>query len=522
MKFGNFLGNVVNFVKDYNDILQSGLFMHSAYSKHYFKRKSLRWLSLPHYILIGEKQGYRPNPFFDPAYFKREANTSRLVDYLRQMHLWRHATSDYFDSRWYIETYSACLATTENPLQHFWCKGFDKEYRPSPRFDMKFFLRAIARDHSNRKEYAYQYACLCQAEMPLNIKELEARQRKFYDNIEFNIIKRITAPQRRFLVFIQAGHNYNPNYVYETAPFDILVNYYDDSTRVGDVQYVFKQKGTKTTAIRKILEVCPEVFLEYEAVLFLDDDIVISQAQIGILFEVQTEHKLDLLQASLSEDSECHFPVLKQPMAGTGLRPLSEIEIMMPVVSQRALRECGWVFKECISGWCVDALLSAEVRKRFGNTIALLGDVVAIHARPIDTTNNAFYKFLNEHGISPTVEAGKIAMKFGLNDKMSALDFRILEPKISATLLDLDSGLAETKIFLRYADRLDEATLDHRLHRVTGSGLDREGGGFLLDGRLLTIHWDRFPAESFLRQGDEYVHIVLSKDSQAPKLGEGP
>ncbi|MGB8276394.1 MAG: hypothetical protein WCF20_00435 [Methylovirgula sp.] len=518
MKFGYILGKTASFIKDYYDLLRSGVFMHSAYSKHYFKTKSLLWLSLPHYILIGEKQGYRPNPFFDPAYFKREANTSRLVDYLRQMHLWRYATSDYFDSRWYIERYSACLATTENPLQHFWCKGFDKEYRPSPRFDMKFFLRAIARDQSNRKEYAYNYACTCQAELPLNIIELETRQREFYDDVELNIIKRIHGPRKRFLVFIQAGHNYEPNYAYETTPFDILINYYDDSTRIGDVEYVFKQKGTKTTAIRKILEACPEVFLGYEAVLFLDDDIVISQAQIGVLFDTLIDNKLDLLQASLSEDSECYFPILKQPIAGTGLRPLSGIEIMMPVVSRRALRECGWVFEESISGWCVDALLSAEVRKRFGNTIALLGDVVAVHARPVDTNNNAFYKFLNEHGVNPTVEAGKIAMKFGLNDKMSAVDFRILEPKPSEILLELESALVETTIFLRYADRLDEATLDHQLHRVTGSRLEREGGGgFLSDGKLLTIHWDRFPAESFFRQGDEYVHITMSKDRSATK-----
>lgn len=521
MKAGNLLSRVVDFVIDYNDLLKSGVFMHAAYSKHYFKTNLLQWLSLPHYILVGEKKGYRPNPFFDPSYFRQEAKTNRLVDYLRQMHLWRYATSDYFDSRWYTERYSAFLGTTENPLQHFWVKGFDKEHHPSPRFDMKFFSRAIARDLSNIKEYAYSYACMCRPELPLNITELEIRQREFYSNITLETLKRISAPRKRFLVFIQAGCDYDPNYAYEGAPFDILINYYDNSSHVGNVQYVFKQKGTKTTAIRKILEVCPDVLLNYEAVLFLDDDILISPDQIEVLFETCAKHGLDLLQASLSEGSECYFPILKQPLAGTGLRPLSGIEIMMPVVSRRALRECGWVFSESISGWCVDTLLSAEVRKRFGNTIALLGDVVAVHPRPVDTTNNAFYKFLAEHGIDPRVEAGKIAMKFRLNDKMSAVDFRILEPNESEMLLDLDGGLAETAISLRYADRLEEATLDHRLHRVTASRCGGVGGGgFLSGGRLLTIHWDRFPAESFLRQGEEYVHIALPKESYASKVGE--
>jgi hypothetical protein len=423
MKLSAFPHAIVNFLRDYHDLLKSGLFMHCAYSRRYFKTGALQWLALAHYILIGEARGHRPNPFFDPHYFERAAKTYRLIDYVRQMPLWVHPTSDYFDSRWYINTYTASLATNENPLQHFWLKGFDTGYSPSPRFDMQFFLRAIARDRADRRDYAYDYACTADPAMPLNSAELETRQNAFYAGIAFEIIRRIAIPQKRFLVFIQAGRGFQSKYDLANASFDLLLNYYDDSDYVGDAQYVFRQRGTKTTAIRKILDECPEVFLGYEAILFLDDDVVISQQQIETLFETLVRHQLDLLQASVSEDSECYFPILKQPVAGQGLRPVSGIEIMMPVVSQRALRECGWVFKEGISGWAVDTLLSAKVRKRFGNTIALLGDVIAVHARATDVANNSFYKFLSQHGINPTVEAGKIAMKFDLNDKMSAVEF---------------------------------------------------------------------------------------------------
>lgn len=423
MRIGDVSRKYFSFASDYYDLLRSGVFAHSSYSRRYFNSAALAWLSLLHYLIVGEKLGYRPNPFFDPAYFKRRTKGARFIDYLRNVSLWVYPASAFFDSSWYVEKYSAGIRTTENPLQHFWRVGFDKGLSPSPRFDTEFFMRAIARDQCDPRAYAYDYCCAASPDMPLNIQELEKKQADFYRSIELETLRRIALPQRRFLVFIQAGGNFGKN-IKESTSYDTLVNYYDDSTEAGAAQYVFRQKGTKTTAVRKILETCPEVLLGYEAVLFLDDDIAISSAQIGSLFMALETHKLDLLQASLSEESECYFPILKQPEAGQGLRPLSGVEIMMPLVSQRALRECGWIFSEGISGWGVDILLSAEVRKRFGKSaIALCGDVVAVHARATDTSNNMFYKFLKERGIDPRVETGKIAMKFNLNDKISRIHF---------------------------------------------------------------------------------------------------
>lgn len=519
MKFGDLYDKIIKFAYDYDAVSKSGIFMHASYARKYFNTVALYWFSLPHYILFGEKRGYRPNPFFDPTYFKQKAGTHRLADYLRQMRLWVFPTSDYFDSRWYIETYSGHLATNENPLQHFWLKGFDAGHSASPRFDIEFFCRAISRDRADRKGYAYEYACLSQPDLPLNLAELEKRQSDFYGAVQLKIIRQIPAPQKRFLLFIQAGNNFTHRYVSATANFDILINYYDDSEPKGDAQYVFRQRGTKTTAIRKLFEECPDVLLGYEAVLFLDDDVIISQQQIEALFEAQSRHQLDLLQASLSAESECYFPVLKQPEAGKGLRRLSGIEVMMPVVSQRALREFSWIFSESISGWGVDTLLSVEVRKRFGNTIGLLSDVVAIHTRPTDTSNNMFYKFLRKHGINPSVEAGAIAMKYELNDKMSAVDFYPDEPNDGAARLG--GGPPDRTIALRYSDRLEKATLNYSAHRVKIK--DKTFAGmFLLGGRLLTIHWDQMPAESFLKQGNEYIHISESKDVSRSVAAQTP
>jgi hypothetical protein len=94
---------------------------------------------------------------------------------------------------------------------------------------------------------------------------------------------------------------------------------------------------------------------------------------------------------------------------------------MMPAISRRALRECGWVFKEGVSGWAIDFLLSAQVRHRFGNKIALARNVIARHGRPTDAARGAFYEFLRKHGIDPNSEAACIAWRHGVDDSDRAI-----------------------------------------------------------------------------------------------------
>lgn len=410
------------FLRDYRLLARSGLFMHGAYNKHYFKNHYLKseyfaFLSLPHYLLRGERRGWRPNPFFDPVFFERRAKTRRFADYLRDPALWTHSTSDYFDACWYAKARTIPPLVDENPLHHFWHVGFDKGFSPSPRFETTFFKAAIARDERHyEKRYTFEYLCDTDQKPPLNAAELEANQRSFRDSIDLRTLKFAPSAAKKFLVFIQAGNGFVPKFVTPDTPFDILINFYDGIGNTDGVQYAFAQRGTKTTAVKTLMDSFPELFDRYEATLFLDDDIEISVRDIGALFQARAEYQLDLLQASLSAESSCYYPFLKQPTVGAGLRYASGVEIMMPLISRRALRDCGWVFGESISGWGVDMLLSAEVRRRYGNSIGVLGDAVAVHKRPTRTNKNPLYKFLSAHGVSATAEAGRIALKYHLDD----------------------------------------------------------------------------------------------------------
>src|ERR1700730_6620906 len=410
---------ISHFLKSYFAIKHGRIFLREMYAEHYLKTKIHRFAIL-HYILVGEKRGYLPNPFFDPLYFKRESRGFTLADFLSIRKLWVCSPSSRFDSKWYISQNPQI--TDLNPLVHFWTLGMDQGRDPSPIFDMRFFDRAVCRDRPDHRTWAFKLFAAGDTDVPWNSQQLRERQDLFYSKIVLEVMKEPKRAKNPFLVFVQANQSYDALFLKQRRNFDVLINYYDSADTISPyADYVLHQRGTKTTAIRKVLEQRPDILLGYKAVLFLDNDVSISITGIESLFETIDTCQLYLVQAALSPESECYFDILKQPNAGDALTPLSAVEIMMPVISARALRKCGWVFQEGISGWAIDLLLSAKVRENFGNTIALAGNVVARHEQEVDTVNGSFYSFLNRHGIDASIEARDIASRFDLDDSRRAI-----------------------------------------------------------------------------------------------------
>lgn len=407
-------------LRDYLVILRAGVFMHSAYANRYLgsRRKLLR--SLLHYLRHGERLGHRPNPFFDPAYVAEQTGGRGLAAYLRDAALWDVAPCRQMDAAWY-RAQSMTAVRRVSPFVHFWRHGFAEDARPSAGFDLAFFKTAVAFYRPDKCEYAFECFSAPVVTVPDNEAELRQRQEAFYATLTMNVARRLDRPRSRYLVFIQASGDFvNPHR--GGRSFDVLLNYYDGSSNHDEAaDYIVGQRGTKTTAIRKLLAEAGDIMFAYDAVLFLDDDVEITTAGIDRLFALFTERRLDLAQASLTQESSCAFAILKQPLAGNGVRGLTAIEIMMPVVSRRALEACGSAFSEGISGWAVDFLLSAEVRRRFGDRIALIGEVVAKHERDIDLSEGAFYRYLRSHGIEATTEAGRIAERFGVEVSAQAI-----------------------------------------------------------------------------------------------------
>ncbi len=416
----------IQITHDYVDVAMCGVFQAYCYKKAYLNELTTNLIALLHYLLIGENRGYPPNAFFDPQYYgssqTRDRKSSAFAEYLRSNSPATPPPSENFDHEWYCSQNPDWHEDFSHPFLHFWHKGMFEGRHPAPHFDIDFFIHTAGRGHPDIKIVLYEVLTREPESVPLNAQELRKRQDKFYKSIVLRVERELIEPRSPFLVFVQVSKDYRSELLDEPRGFDLMLNYYDGAEDwPSTADHVLLQKGTKTTAIRKILEELPQLFERYEAVLFLDDDIEIDRAGVMRLFQTMKKYKLDLAQASLTADSDCYFDIVKHPPEGSAVCALTSVEIMMPAVSCRVLKELGWVFKEGISGWAVDFLLCAQVRQRYGNKIALIGDVVAKHARSTDVACGAFYRFLREHGIDPNVEAGYIAWKFGVDDLASAI-----------------------------------------------------------------------------------------------------
>jgi hypothetical protein len=400
------------------------------WARLYARRRLLSHLAAPfaplHYALIGESRGYRPNAFFDPNLFRAQANIARdasrglLEVYLAHPEPDAPSPSAEFDHGWYASQNPDWSQTHPHPFLHFLEHGLRAGRRPRADIDIEF-VRDITRGVKPRslEEASFRVfdRTLGEGEMrpPLNGQELRARQDRFYAAGQLRVEREAVHSDRRVLVFVQCGRGFDAAYLEEPRGYDVLLNYYHESDVHPKADIAVVQAGTKTTSIRRLLELRPDLLLPYQAVLFLDDDVEIGAEGIEALFRAMTAEKLDLAQPALTADSATAYAFLKKPSVGADVTRVSSVEIMAPALTRRALESAKWVFAESVSGWGGDLLLGPAVRAACGPmSVGVIGSVAVRHPAPVDLSAGAFYAFLRRYGVDPGHEANRIAVDFGV------------------------------------------------------------------------------------------------------------
>jgi hypothetical protein len=424
------------------------------WAPHYARRRLLSEHAAPlaaaHYALIGEKLGYRPNGFFDPLYFSRRASAAQSASrgllelYLAEPGPNAPSPSAEFDHAWYMSQNPDWSRTHSHPFLHFLDRGMPAGKRPRPDIDVGFLRDVIRGKGRSLEEAAFRVfdPLPRDADMapPLNRQELRARQDRFYAAGTLRIERESEPTGRRLLVYVQSGKRFDAAYLSEPRGWDILLNYYDESPPNPKAETVVYQRGCKNTAIRRLLELRPDLLQQYDRVLFLDDDIELGAADIDRLFAVAEKEELDLAGPSLTPDSQTAWPFLLQPNAGKGIIRASSIEIMAPLMTRRALETVAWVFAESASGWGGDLLLGPVVRAAFGpERVGVIGSVAVRHARPVDTKGGTLYLYLRSYGIETGHEANRIAFDFGVDRFLRPLSQGEMGPVCRSVRRDQDS-----------------------------------------------------------------------------------
>ena len=402
----------------------------ALWARLYARRRLFSDLAAPfapmHYALIGESLGYRPNAFFDPDAFRahakiaKDANRGLLELYLGRPEPNAPSPSAEFDHGWYISQNPDWAQSHPHPFLHFLERGLRAGRRPRPDIDVEF-VRDITRGVKPRslEEAAFRAfdRTLSEGEMgpPLNRQELRARQDRFYADGRLHIEREASHSERNLLVFVQCGRGFDAAYLEEPRGYDVLLNYYQEASVHPKADIAVAQAGTKTTAIRRLMEVRPDLLLHYQAVLFLDDDVEIGSEGIGALFRAMTAENLDLAQPALTADSATAYPFLKRPSSSAAVMRVSSVEIMAPALTRHALECAKWVFAESVSGWGSDLLLGPAVRADCGPaSVGVIGSVAVRHPAPVDLSAGAFYAFLRRYGVDPGHEANRVAVDFGV------------------------------------------------------------------------------------------------------------
>jgi hypothetical protein len=414
---------------------QSSLARRAFWSRAYALRRlgteRAHALAPLHYGLIGERLGYRPNGFFDPNFFRKSAGlgarTANLLElYLAAGEANGPAPSAEFDLAWYAAQNPGWRKTHPHPFLHFLEVGLPGGQRPRSDIDMAF-VRDVVRGRGRSLEEAAMRVFDPKPrdgdmKPPLSRAELRARQDSFYADSCMRIEREAPGGGRKLLVFVQCGKGFAANTLAEPRDYDVLLNFYEGADADPRAETVVFQGGTKTTAIRRLLEERPDLLLRYEAALFLDDDVGVADGDIDRLFAAAARERLDVAQPALTADSDSAWPFLKKPAAGDGVIRASTIEIMAPLITRRALERLGWAFSQTVSGWGTDLLIGPLTRAAFGqNSVGIVGSVAVRHARPVDTKGGAFYAYLRRYGIDPAHEANRVVADFGVERHLRLL-----------------------------------------------------------------------------------------------------
>ncbi|MDR3521515.1 MAG: hypothetical protein P4L54_07870 [Acidocella sp.] len=392
--------------RDFFTILRTGIFEHRFYARVYLGGSCAAPFALLHYLLRGEARGARPCHFFDPAYYRATlestARGNLFATFLRSDD--PMAPCAEFDAGWYCDHTPGVATSKLSPWRHFQKYGLAGWHDPAPDISLTFILIAYAKRRPNRVgRKLYEILATKNTTPPLTLASLTQAQTNFRAQIKFEIQR--TMPQRRHnnLVFVQTAGGH-PATIEPGRAYDLMLNYYVAPTAEREADYVLAQRGTKVTAIDTILRQQPDLLLRYDHTLFLDDDVEMDAASINDFFNIMERCQLDLAQPALTIDSTSSFKELLVQSDAAPIRHFNCVEIMVPGLSSRALKNCGWAFGASISGFGVDMLLGAEAHKQFGNTVAVINAVTARHARPPDRKGGAFYRFMAANSIDPMVE----------------------------------------------------------------------------------------------------------------------
>jgi len=249
--------------------------------------------------------------------------------------------------------------------------------------------------------------------LPTNIiaaDNLIAIQGDLFDGTRMKLVRDSRKRNARAAVFMPCGvGSIHEQWLTSIdRPWDMVAYCYDD-TYVDSIpaDIVYRRdgsfNGTKFSSFARLISDDPDFMEAYDYWMLMDNDILTTMDDIERLFHIMAEHKLDLAQPSLTDDSYCAWPILKQKN-NSDLRYVNAVEIMSFMFSKQTLMHGIHLFHQSISGYGIDLAFGEIVRRKLGTKPAVIDAVAVRHTKKIDQLSGKFYTMLRDASISPMDE----------------------------------------------------------------------------------------------------------------------
>ena len=194
-------------------------------------------------------------------------------------------------------------------------------------------------------------------------------------------IARMEARRPRTLVFTSAGDRAAlPLWLDGNPDFDLWVSYYGDEVdRYRDVATYWRaRKGGKFPNLHAAWSESPEIFGRYDAVLVMDDDVVIDAAGISRLFELRRRFSLTVLQPAFLDWGKVSHPVTRF-RRGRTLRYSHFVEMTCPLFERAALEAFLASYDGQLCGWGTDHWFMEVLRRRGGVRAAIVDEIPCVN-----------------------------------------------------------------------------------------------------------------------------------------------
>ena len=185
-----------------------------------------------------------------------------------------------------------------------------------------------------------------------------------------SLTKNIDSPKSKFLVFTSAGDNAKlHNWLKGYRNFDLWVSYYGDKkNRYKDhSDFYIAKKGGKFPGLLYVYQNWENIINHYQAIIVMDDDIIINGSAISRLFEIREQYDLWLLQPAFNPIGKISHRITREKPF-TFLRYTNFIEVTCPLFRKDKLDAFMKIYDPVLVGYGIDHwymnLLLPDINKK--------------------------------------------------------------------------------------------------------------------------------------------------------------